>query len=70
MYELNKYDEAILTYDEYISLESEPQDMVLWYQALACIQAKQIAKAKSNLQSIIDSDYSKSNLAKALLKTL
>ena len=70
LFELEKYSDAIRIYDNYIKFGTEPQDMVLWYQALACIQTNQTAKAKSNLQNIIDQDYSKSEIAKELLKTL
>ena len=69
-YEIKQYDDAINTYGKYIELDLEPKDMVLWYQSLAFIQAKQADKAKINLQSIIDSDYSKAQIAKELLKTL
>lgn len=69
-YELNEYDEAIKTYNDYIMLGAEPQDMVLWYQALAYIQVKQTDKAKYNLQRIVDNDYSKTEIAKTLLEKL
>jgi len=69
-YELNKYEDAIQSYNNYIELDTVPQDMVLWYQALAYIEIEQIDKAKSNLQSIIDNDYNKAEIAKSLLEKL
>jgi tetratricopeptide (TPR) repeat protein len=69
-YELGQYQEAIDIYTAYLAILNKPQDMALWYQAIAYAKNEDKANAMKNLNIIIEERYSKADEAKILLEQL